>query len=98
MGSGTFICNYPGIESERTIYYYEAGERVAPYDVMFAMMELYEADISDVIGLSKSQIAHPWGDTDEVCEDSIEIGTELMKSEDRHHYEVTSDCTLVKIE
>lgn len=62
------VCEYLGIASERTIYYYEAGERVAPFDVMFAMMELYEADLADVIGEKKAKIFFPCGKNDEVCE------------------------------
>lgn len=50
------VCDYLGIESERTIYYYESGERVAPFDVMFALMELYEADLADVIGPDKASL------------------------------------------
>lgn len=45
------VCEYLGITSEITIYYNESGERVAPYDVMFALMELYEANLEDVIGV-----------------------------------------------
>jgi len=62
------VCEYLKIASDRTIYYYEAGERVAPFDVMFALMELYEADLADVIGTEKAKIFFPWGESDEECE------------------------------
>ncbi|MCR5196190.1 MAG: helix-turn-helix domain-containing protein [Pseudobutyrivibrio sp.] len=61
------VCEYLGIASERTIYYYEAGERVAPFDVMFALLELYEADLADVLGEKKAMIFSPFK-TDEECE------------------------------
>ena len=66
------VCEYLGIASERTIYYYEAGERVAPFDVMFAMMELYEAELTDVIGEKKAKIFYPWR-TDEECEEWLRM-------------------------
>lgn len=62
------VCEYLGIASDRTIYYYEAGERVAPFDVMFALMELYEADLADVIGEEKAKVFFPWDKSDEECE------------------------------
>lgn len=62
------VCEFLGIASERTIYYYEAGERVAPFDVMFSLMELYKADMADVIGEKESKLIFPWGKTDEECE------------------------------
>lgn len=62
------VCEYLEIASDRTIYYYEAGERVAPFDVMFALMELYEADLADVIGAEKAKIFFPWGESDDAVE------------------------------
>ncbi|WP_405375493.1 helix-turn-helix domain-containing protein [Pseudobutyrivibrio sp.] len=62
------VSEYLGIASDRTIYYYESGERVAPFDVMFALMELYEADLADVIGAEKAKIFYPWGESDDAVE------------------------------
>ena len=62
------VCDYLGIASERTIYYYEAGERVPPFDVMFALMELYDANMEDVIGGEKAKKILPVWESDEECE------------------------------
>ncbi|PHU40199.1 hypothetical protein CSX00_07150 [Pseudobutyrivibrio ruminis] len=66
------VCQYLGIASERTIYYYEAGERVAPFDVMFAMMELYDADLEDVTGEKNAKLFYLWR-TDEECEEWLRM-------------------------
>lgn len=66
------VCAYLGIASERTIYYYEAGERVAPFDVMFALMELYEAELADVISDKNAKMYYPLR-TGEECEEWLRM-------------------------
>lgn len=72
------VSEYLGIGSERTIYYYESGERVAPFDVMFALMELYDANLADVIGVTKAKVLYPFGKTEEEQERRLREICQLM--------------------
>ena len=47
---------------------------------MFAMMELYEADLADVIGEKKAKIFFPCGKNDEVCEKWLRMLCKTEKS------------------
>ena len=43
------VRRYLGVGSVQAIYKYEAGKSYPPADAMFALMQLYEADLYDIL-------------------------------------------------
>lgn len=43
------VRRYLGVSSVQAVYKYEAGKSYPPSDAMFALMQLYEADIFDIL-------------------------------------------------
>ncbi|MCI8901737.1 MAG: helix-turn-helix transcriptional regulator [Lachnospiraceae bacterium] len=43
------VRKYLGVGSVQAIYKYEAGKSYPPADAMFALMQLYEADLYDIL-------------------------------------------------
>ncbi len=43
------VRKYLGVGSVQAIYKYEAGKSFPPADAMFALMQLYEADLYDIL-------------------------------------------------